>query len=319
MAVFGKLAYQAGLTPDALVLLRFWLAAALMSGLLAARPSLRPEPAGWGGAVGRRRAVLTALGLGAIGYATQASLYFAALQRLDAAQVSLVLYAYPAMVTVGAALLGRERLTRRRLGALVAASAGTVLVLLGAGGSGFDATGVALAFGGALTYTAYILVADTVVDALPPVVLTTLVMIGAALTLGARAALSGGVDLGFGAGGWWWLGCIVLISTMAAILTFFAGMQRTGPATASILSTFEPVVSVGLAGLVLGQFLTPVQLLGGALVLAAALIVHRGSGDLPTPPATETQSRLKSDPAPVPPAVLDVESAARPATRATGR
>ncbi len=277
MAIFGKLAYQAGVTPDALVLLRFCLAATVMSALVAARPALRRRPGSRGGSgrVGRGRALLVAFALGAIGYAAQASLYFAALQRLDAALVSLVLYTYPGLVTVGAAILGRERLTRRRVGALLAASAGTLLVLLGAGSAGFDPTGVALAFGGALTYTAYILVADTIVDALPPVVLTTVVMLGAACSLGARAALTGGVQVAFDPAGWLWLVAIVLVSTIAAMLTFFAGMQRTGPATASILSTFEPVVSVTLAGLVLGQFLTPAQLIGALLVLGAALLVHR--------------------------------------------
>ena len=38
----------------------------------------------------------TALGLGAIGYATQATFYFSALQRIDASLVALVLYTYPA-------------------------------------------------------------------------------------------------------------------------------------------------------------------------------------------------------------------------------
>ncbi len=300
MAIFGKLAYQAGVTPAALVLLRFWLAASLMSLLVALRPSLRlnrgPGPAAAGGAVGRQRVWLTAFGLGAIGYATQASCYFAALERLDAPQVSLVLYTYPALVTLGAALLGRERLTRCRVGALILASAGTILVLIGSGGKGFDPTGVAFAFGGALTYTAYILVADTILDALPPVVLTTVVMVGAAVTLSLRAAVTGGVAMDFGAAGWLWIGAIVVISTMAAMLTFFAGMQRTGPATASILSTFEPVVSVTLAGLVLGQLLTPVQMVGAVLVLAAAILVHRRDATAPDPAATDTSIAPRKDP-----------------------
>jgi hypothetical protein len=55
--------------------------------------------------------VLTALGLGAVGYATQAGLFFAALERMDASLLSLVLYTYPAWVALSAAALGRETLT----------------------------------------------------------------------------------------------------------------------------------------------------------------------------------------------------------------
>jgi drug/metabolite transporter (DMT)-like permease len=263
MAVFGKLAYEAGVAPGALLLVRFALAAALLTAVLAARP----EPRRGGG--DRRRVILTAVGLGAVGYATQAALYFSALQRMDASLLSLILYTYPLLVTVTAVLLGRDRLTPGRATALVAASGGTVLVLLGAGGMRLDPLGTVLAFGSAVTYTIYILVADTVVHRLPPVVLSALVMAGAAGALGLGAAVTGGVDLGFAAAGWLWLVCIAVVSTVLAILTFFAGLRRTGPSAAAILSTFEPVVTTALAALTLRESLTLLQLAGGVLVLCS--------------------------------------------------
>lgn len=217
---------------------------------------------------------MTALGLGAIGYATQATLYFSALERTDASLVALVLYTYPVLVTLAAAALGRERLTPARAAALVAASCGTLLVLLGAGGRSFDAIGVALAFGAAVTYTIYILVAATTVHRLPPLPLAALVMTGAALALAARALITGGVDLGFTLAGWFWITCIAVVSTVVAMLAFFAGLKRTGPATASILSTFEPVATAALAALVLQEFLTPTQVLGGLLVLSSVAVVQ---------------------------------------------
>jgi drug/metabolite transporter (DMT)-like permease len=272
MAVFAKLAYAAGVSPDALLLARFTLAAVILAVLLLVRPDLRRLPSG----PVPTRAVLTGLGLGAVGYALQASLYFAALRRMDASLLSLVFYSYPLLVTAAAVLLGRDRLTPGRTGALVAASGGTLLVLLGAGGLNADPLGVLFAFGAALTYTVYILVADPVVHRLPPVLLSMLVMAGAALTLGARAAVDGGVDLGFGARGWFWVGCVVAVSTVLAMLTFFAGLRRTGPSTAAILSTCEPVVTTALAALFLGESLSAVQLAGGALVLSSAAFVRVG-------------------------------------------
>ena len=110
MAIFGKLAYAAGVEPGALLLLRFGIAAVVLGLVLLLRPDLRARPS--------RRGVLTALGLGAVGYATQASLYFSALERIDASLVALVLYTYPALVTVAAAVLGRERLTPARSAAV---------------------------------------------------------------------------------------------------------------------------------------------------------------------------------------------------------
>ena len=63
---------------------------------------------GWG-ALRRlpRRVVLTGLGLGAVGYSLQSGLFFAAIDRLDVSMVALILYTYPAFVTVAAMLLGR--------------------------------------------------------------------------------------------------------------------------------------------------------------------------------------------------------------------
>jgi drug/metabolite transporter (DMT)-like permease len=123
-------------------------------------------------------------------------------------------------------------------------------------------------------YTTYILVSDTVVHRLPPVVLSTLVMAGATATLGAQAVLTGGVAFDFAPSGWFWLVCIAVVSTVGAMLAFFEGLRRTGPSTAAILSTFEPVVTTALASLTLGEFLSGVQLLGGALVLASVVVLQ---------------------------------------------
>ncbi|BCY08586.1 DMT family transporter [Actinoplanes sp. L3-i22] len=275
MAIFGKFAYDAGVTPAALLLVRFTLAALLLAAVLLVRPNLRRSGAPVSDVrPGRFRVPATALALGAIGYATQASLYFSALRRMDASLLSLILYTYPVTVTVAAVLLGRDRLTPARIAALLAASAGTLLVLLGAGGGNIHPIGALLGFGAALTYTVYILVADTVVHRMAPLVLSTLVMTGAAATLALRAALTGGVDLRFPPAAWLWLACIAVISTVAAMLAFFAGLKRTGPSTAAILSTFEPLVTTALAALTLHESLTPTQLLGGALVLTCVAVLQ---------------------------------------------
>jgi drug/metabolite transporter (DMT)-like permease len=222
--------------------------------------------------------VLAALGLGAIGYAMQAGLFFAALSRMDASLLSLLLYTYPAFVAIAAIALGRETPSRRRLGALFVASSGVTLVLLGAGGGEFDVLGAAMGVGAALTYTAYILVSDAVVGELDPLPLSALVTTGAALTFGVIGASSGAIHTGFAAEGWLWLGLIAVISTVTAIGLFFAGMRRVGPSSAAILSTLEPAVTVALAFAAFGEALTALQFAGGALVLGAIVVLQRPAG-----------------------------------------
>jgi len=65
-----------------------------------------------------------------------------------------------------------------------------------------------------------------------------------------------------------------------AIVAFFAGLARVGPSTASILSTFEPVVTIALAAAVFGVALTAVQGLGAALVLGGVIVVKAGEREI---------------------------------------
>ena len=266
MAIFGKLAYEAGVGTLTLLLVRFVLGGLVFGAIVGLRAELRPRGAG-------RRAILVGIGLGAIGYATQAGLFFGALQRIDASLLALLLYTYPAWVTLAAFALGRERPTRRRVGALALSSAGLVIVLTGSAAGEFDALAAVMGIGAALAYTAYILVADRAGAAMSPFALSALVCLGATATFSVIGLVSGAIDFGFEREGWLWLVLIALVSTALPISAFFAGMARVGPSTASILSTFEPVVTVSLAYLAFSERLSLVQLGGAALVVAAAVML----------------------------------------------
>ena len=267
MAIFGKLAYDAGVGILMLLFVRFTIAAPVLW-LGALRGGERP----FSGAP--RRTLLAAFALGAVGYAMQAGLYFAALARMDASLLSMLLYTFPAMVTVAAIALGRETASRRRTGALLVSSGGLALVLLGAGAGTFDWLGAALGLGAALTYTAYILVSDRVGGELRALPLSALITTGAAITFGLACAASGSFDTGFAGEGWVWLASIAIVSTVTPIALFFAGLRRVGPSTASILSTLEPLTTVALAFVVFGETLSAVQAAGAALVLGAAVALQ---------------------------------------------
>jgi drug/metabolite transporter (DMT)-like permease len=266
LAVFGKLAFDAGVGVITLLFVRFAIAAPIL----------------WAAALRRRsafaaagaRTLLAALALGAVGYAMQAGLFFGALTRMDASLLSLLLYTYPAFVTMAAIGLGRETASRRRIGALLVSSGGVALVLLGAGGGGFDWLGAAMGVGAALSYTGYILVSDRVGGRLDPLPLSALVTTGAAVTFGVAGASTGSLDAGFAGEGWAWLAALAIVSTVAPIVLFFAGLRRVGPSLAAILSTLEPPTTVALAFLVFGESLTAVQLAGGAFVLGAIVMLH---------------------------------------------
>jgi drug/metabolite transporter (DMT)-like permease len=264
MAIFAKEAYGDGVTVVTLLTLRFLLAAALFWIIVAVRGARLPS----------RRVLLTSLALGAAGYAAQSGLYFGALTRIDASLTSLLLYLYPVLVFVGALALGREHASPRRIAALGLATAGTALVLLGGSVGVLDGLGVAMALGAAVVYATYILVADRVVARVDPFMLSALICTGAAGSLFAAGLGSGSLDLGFAAAGWGWVAALACGSTVLGISAFFLGLRDVGPATASIVSTAEPAVTVGLATAIYSEALGAGQLVGGALVLTAVILLQ---------------------------------------------
>ena len=269
MGIFGKLAYDDGATVSTLLAVRFALAAVLFWLFMAysgRTRALRALP---------RRDVAIALALGGIGYSAQAGAYFAALDRIDASLLALLVYTYPTIVTVAAIALGRERANSRTAAALVLASTGLVLVLAGAGGAELDPLGTGLGLAAAVIYSVYILTSEGVAARIGTLALSTLVCTGAATTLTLAGMALGDLNLGsVNAAGLGWLAGLAVVSTVGAIGLFFAGLQRVGSTAASILSTLEPVVTVALAYLVFGESLGTAPLAGGALVLIAVLVVR---------------------------------------------
>jgi drug/metabolite transporter (DMT)-like permease len=295
MAVFAKKAYRDDVSVLTLLSVRFAIAACAFWAIVALR-----RARGVASPIPGRSVVLTGLALGAIGYAAQSGGYFGALTRIDASLTALLLYVYPALVFVGAVALGRDRVDRRRIVALLLATGGAALVLAGTGTGDLDALGVALGLGAAVAYAVYILVADRVVTRIDPFLISALIATGAAATLWTAGLVSGTLDLHFQAAGWAWIVGLALASTVLPISAFLAGLPKVGPSTASIVSTVEPMVSVAMAMLWFGERLGLVQVAGGALVLAAVVLlaVKVGSRVPPIDPAAPASARaLASQPA----------------------
>jgi drug/metabolite transporter (DMT)-like permease len=269
MAIFGKLSYDEGANVATLLTCRFVIGAVLFWALVFSR-GLAPSVPGLS-----RRDIAIGLALGAAGYSAQAGLYFAALERIDASILSLLLYTFPAMVTVAAIALGRERVSARRLTALALTSGGLVLVLVGAAAGAFDPLGAAMALGAAVVYTIYILTSESAAGRISPYLLSALVCTGAAVTLTVGSAAIGELrPQDITAEGWLWMAGIGIVSTVTAIGLFFAGLRRVGPSTAAILATVEPVVTVFLAFLVFGETLAAVQIAGAILVLTSVIVLR---------------------------------------------
>lgn len=261
MPVLAKVAYDDGAEPIGVLSVRFALAAVLL--LLLAR--LRRE------ALPRGGTAATLVGLGAVGYVGMSLCYFFALERISAGLTALLLYFYPALVVALGAVFLRNRPRPAALVCVALATLGTVLTIGPVqGGQGL---GVLLGLGAALVYATYILLSSRV-HGVGPFATAATVMSAGAVVMGGLA-LATRPQLPSAPSAWLALGGVALVGGVLAVTTFFAALALLGPTDTAVVSTVEPVISIGVAALVLGERLGPVQVAGGAVVLVAVAALAR--------------------------------------------
>jgi len=137
--------------------------------------------------------------------------------------------------------------------------------------------GVALGLGAAAGYTVFNMLSHRWLPGRSRIVLMAytfgIASIGIALiatAVGANLSVAGWTSEV-----WVLLGLIVLFPTFIAVILYLSGIERLGPSQASILSTFEPIFTILLAALLLGERLSAIQWAGAILVMAAVIIAER--------------------------------------------
>lgn len=202
--------------------------------------------------------------------------YFAAVREAGVTLATLVaLGGAPFLVALLAALFLKEQPGRGMLAALLLAVPGAGLLIGLPGGptaAGNPLLGVLYAGIAALGYAAFALQSRRLARAYAPVQLVLLAFGGAALLL-APLALATGLSLPHRWETWSLLLYSGLLPTAAAYLLFFAGLRHATATLAGLLTVLEPLTAAVLAWAFFGERLGPGGLLGGALILAALLLV----------------------------------------------
>jgi drug/metabolite transporter (DMT)-like permease len=254
--IFGKVAFAAGVEPLPLLAWRYAIALACLALLeRGPRPPVRVRLRLWG--------------IGSV-FVLNSVAYFMALDALPATVTALVLFSYPVIVALLAALAGVERLTGRALVAALVAFAGCALT---AGalvpGEALPKGGVAWALVAAFVYAGYVVLSSRFAAGVPARMLV-LHLLQIAAVLCAAAALAGpGLALPAEPRAWLAVLGMAVVSTVVSMIAFLAGMAIVGPSRASVMASLEVLVTLVLAFLLLGERLTPVQWGGAALILGA--------------------------------------------------
>jgi drug/metabolite transporter (DMT)-like permease len=252
--------------------LRFLAAGVALSGLIWLRE----------GGLGVRRADTGRLvAAAATGISLNQLTFMYAIKLTAAANVALILASSPAFAALFALALGHERVHVRHWAGLAVSLAGVVLVIEGGAGvhGGGSLAGDLLAVGAAVTWAAYsVMLRPLFARYSAGRVSALVIVVGAALiaplTLpdAARQDYSSLGALHVAAWGY-----ATVFPLLVTNLLYFRSLRRVGAARATLFMYLQPFLAAVFAALLLEERLAPVQVAGGAAVIAGVALGRRGT------------------------------------------
>lgn len=269
-AIFVKLVYLDRVDAVTLLALRMALSVPFFIGVAVWARLRHAAPLGardWG----------LVLALGLLGYYLSSLFDFLGLQYITAGLERLILFLYPTMTVILAALVYKVSIGRKVAAAIVLSYAGIALVFLQDGGEregGSIVLGSFLVFLSTLTYSSYLVGAAHAIARIGATRFTAYAMIVASVAALLQFAVMrpvSALDLPlrvyeFSAG-------MAILSTVLPVFLLAYAIGRIGSGSASLIGSVGPVSTIYMAYVFLGERLTPMQIAGSLLVLAGVVMV----------------------------------------------
>lgn len=263
--ILARFAYADGVTPTSFLFIRYFLAGIIFLGIMRGKQYRFPNG----------RLLWTLIFVGGLGMMASTWCYYTALLFSPAGIVAVLSYTYPVMVTLLSALLLKTPVTRRIGIALVLTLSGAGLTVgtgIGADCGGFR--GMFLAWLSGAVFALYIVFGSVCIKKAGNIPSLAVIIPATAVALLPMTAYEG-LCLPQGLTGCLAIGGSVLIATVLAMTLFFAGLKRIDPVHASMISTFEIVVTIFFSTVLLGEQITVVKSCGAALILSAVILLSR--------------------------------------------
>lgn len=263
----AKFLFNQGLSPFQLVQMRTTLAASVLWLYLALRrPNLLRV---------QRRDLPYFLILGTAGIGAAQFFYFAAISRVHVAVAILLHYLGPVLVALYAWLIAGERLGGRTLLAVVGAVLGCALSVGVHDLNLFNLNrpGIAAGLLAAAAFATYSLLGEYGMRRYPSWTVLAFAMLSAACLWNVLHPPLSAFFQNYTARQW---ACILFIGIFGTVLPFglyFEGIHRIRPTHASVTATLEPIAAAAISYLFLGETLSPLQTLGGLMVITAVILL----------------------------------------------
>lgn len=268
-AILVKLAYQSPVDAVTLLALRMLFSVPFFIGVALWVRHRHAEPL-------NTHDRLLVVGLGLIGYYLSSFLDFLGLQYISAGLERLILFLYPTMTVILAALLYRRPIGRKIVAAMALSYAGIALVFVHDADTQQSGLwlGATLVFLSTVSYSLYLVGAGHAIRRIGTTRFTAYAMIVASaaslLQFGVTQPLSA-LELPIRV--YWLALAMALFSTVLPVFLLSYAIRRIGSGSASLIGSVGPVSTIFMAWLFLGEHISLLQIAGSALVLAGVLVV----------------------------------------------
>ena len=214
--------------------------------------------------------------LGIFGVAVSNYFYYVAIQRTNVATAIILQYTAPVWVLLYTALRGAQRPSLRKSMAVALAVAGCALAvgLIGSGHFRMDVVGVTAALLSAFSFAFYNVGGHNVLARYDRWKVLMWVLVGTSAFWICVNPPWKIVAAHYGRQQWEFMLVFSLVSVLGPFSCYFAGLQYLEPTRAIVASCLEPVFSIVIAAVVLGELVRPTQTVGIVLVLIAIVLIQ---------------------------------------------
>ncbi|HSJ33513.1 MAG TPA: EamA family transporter [Acidimicrobiia bacterium] len=196
--------------------------------------------------------------------------FYWAIERLGVGPGTTIQFTAPVLVLAWMRLAENRFVPAVGWAAAATAVAGTALMTR-AWDASLDTVGVLAGVGAAVTFASYLVLGERLGAVLPSL---TVIAYGFAISAFIWLVAVPPAVADLTAGAWWRLIFIGLAGTAVPFLLEVSALRRADPGSVGVVATAEPVVGAAFAWVVLGQVLTPIQVVGGLLTAVSVAAIH---------------------------------------------
>jgi drug/metabolite transporter (DMT)-like permease len=192
---------------------------------------------------------------------------FKAIELVTVPVAILSYFIYPLLTGIIGALIGIDKLGWRGAAAAIVAFFGLALIV-GAQPGAVVLSGIAFAFGAGCLRTAVLLISRAGLAGADSRLLSWYSQLSSTLIFVVFSLATWNWHSPQTGTGWFAL-LVVSITVTVAVLTLFISINRIGPFRSALIMNLEPLLATILSAVLLGEFMTAWQVLGGAIMLGA--------------------------------------------------